>query len=130
MTQNNLEPVSYTHLDVYKRQDRVVRTEDTEAAARALHELGKIMPTTMSFLDRAQIQAGSLLGRKLPKVVVPAARARIRQMVDHMIVDAVSYTHLDGYKRQRSGNGPFWRLCALYGGQYSGGPTNPASGAV
>ncbi|AGG65581.1 delta-1-pyrroline-5-carboxylate dehydrogenase [Corynebacterium callunae DSM 20147] len=68
--------------------DRVVRTEDTEAAARALHELGKIMPTTMSFLDRAQIQAGSLLGRKLPKVVVPAARARIRQMVDHMIVDA------------------------------------------
>lgn len=68
--------------------DRVVRTEDTDAAARALYELGKIMPTTMSFLDRAQIQAGSLLGRRLPKVVVPAARARIRQMVGHMIVDA------------------------------------------
>ncbi|ANE02863.1 bifunctional proline dehydrogenase/L-glutamate gamma-semialdehyde dehydrogenase [Corynebacterium crudilactis] len=68
--------------------DRVVRTEDAEAAAHALHELGKIAPATMSFLDRAQIQAGSLVGRALPKVVVPAARARIRQMVGHMIVDA------------------------------------------
>lgn len=68
--------------------DRVVRTEDREAAAHALYELGKIAPSTMSFLDRAQIQAGSLVGRALPQVVVPAARARIRQMVGHMIVDA------------------------------------------
>src|SRR5699024_10546223 len=45
-------------------------------------------PATMSFIDRAQIQAGSLVGRALPHVVVPAARARIRQMVGHMIVDA------------------------------------------
>ena len=42
--------------------DRVVRTEDREAAAHALYELGKIAPSTMSFLDRAQIQAGSLVG--------------------------------------------------------------------
>ena len=68
--------------------DRVVRTEDINAAAHALNELGSIAPSTMSFLDRAQIQAGSLLGRALPQVVVPAARARIRQMVGHMIVDA------------------------------------------
>ncbi|WP_053546028.1 bifunctional proline dehydrogenase/L-glutamate gamma-semialdehyde dehydrogenase [Corynebacterium deserti] len=68
--------------------DRVVRTEDRDAAAHALNELGKIAPSTMSFLDRAQIQAGSLLGKALPNVVVPAARARIRQMVGHMIVDA------------------------------------------
>ena len=68
--------------------DRVVRTEDLDAAARALNELGAIAPSTMSFMDRAQIQAGSLIGRALPKVVVPAARARIRQMVGHMIVDA------------------------------------------
>lgn len=68
--------------------DRVVRTEDINAAAHALNELGAIAPATMSFLDRAQIQAGSLLGRALPQVVVPAARARIRQMVGHMIVDA------------------------------------------
>ena len=68
--------------------DRVVRTEDREAAAHALSELGKIAPASMSFLDRAQIQAGSLLGKTLPNIVVPAARARIRQMVGHMIVDA------------------------------------------
>ena len=48
--------------------DRVVRTEDREAAAHALYELGKIAPSTMSFLDRAQIQAGSLVGRALPPV--------------------------------------------------------------
>ena len=68
--------------------DRVVRTEDIHAAARALNDLGSIAPATMSFIDRAQIQAGSLVGRALPHVVVPAARARIRQMVGHMIVDA------------------------------------------
>ncbi len=68
--------------------DRVIRTEDVDAAAHALHELRPIMPESMSLLDRAQISAGSLLGRRLPRVVVPAARARIRQMVGHMIVDA------------------------------------------
>src|SRR5699024_6491806 len=43
--------------------DRVVRTEDIHAAARALNDLGSIAPATMSFIDRAQIQAGSLVGR-------------------------------------------------------------------
>ncbi|GAA3054746.1 MULTISPECIES: bifunctional proline dehydrogenase/L-glutamate gamma-semialdehyde dehydrogenase [Actinomycetes] len=68
--------------------DRVIRTEDTKAAAQALSELGGIAPDTLNALDRAQITAGSALGRMLPNVVVPAARARMRSMVGHMVVDA------------------------------------------
>jgi RHH-type proline utilization regulon transcriptional repressor/proline dehydrogenase/delta 1-pyrroline-5-carboxylate dehydrogenase len=68
--------------------DRVIRTEDSKAAAEALSELGAIAPSTLSALDRAQIKAGSALAKYLPSVVVPAARSRIRSMVGHMIVDA------------------------------------------
>ncbi|WP_010525940.1 bifunctional proline dehydrogenase/L-glutamate gamma-semialdehyde dehydrogenase [Nesterenkonia sp. F] len=68
--------------------DRVIRTEDTRAAADALAELSELAPDTLSRLDRAQITAGSFLGRVLPNVVVPAARARMRSMVGHMVVDA------------------------------------------
>jgi RHH-type proline utilization regulon transcriptional repressor/proline dehydrogenase/delta 1-pyrroline-5-carboxylate dehydrogenase len=68
--------------------DRVVRTEDRKAAARALAELGHLTPSTLSTLDRAQIMMGSKLGTTLPDVVVPVAQQRIRSMVGHMIVDA------------------------------------------
>ncbi|MCI2265290.1 proline dehydrogenase family protein [Sediminivirga luteola] len=68
--------------------DRVIRTEDQRAAAQALAELAEFTPAALSALDRAQITAGSLLGRLLPQAVVPAARARMRSMVGHMIVDA------------------------------------------
>jgi RHH-type proline utilization regulon transcriptional repressor/proline dehydrogenase/delta 1-pyrroline-5-carboxylate dehydrogenase len=68
--------------------DRVVRTEDRSAAAKALADLGEITPKTLSFLDRAQIRAGSALATTIPQVVIPAAKSRIRSMVGHMIVDA------------------------------------------
>ncbi|WP_309131857.1 bifunctional proline dehydrogenase/L-glutamate gamma-semialdehyde dehydrogenase [Brevibacterium sp.] len=68
--------------------DRVVRTDDVHAAGDALAEVGKLAPETMSKLDRAQIKAGAALARVAPQVVVPAARARLRQMVGHMVVDA------------------------------------------
>ena len=68
--------------------DRVIRTEDAKAAAGALSELGELAPDTLAALDRAQIRAGSTLGKLLPGVVVPAARTRMRSMVGHMVVDA------------------------------------------
>ncbi|WP_022872163.1 bifunctional proline dehydrogenase/L-glutamate gamma-semialdehyde dehydrogenase [Nesterenkonia alba] len=68
--------------------DRVIRTEDTKAAAGALKELGELAPDTLDALDLAQINAGSALGKLLPDVVVPAARKRMRSMVGHMVVDA------------------------------------------
>ena len=68
--------------------DRVVRTEDTKAAAKALQDIAKLTPESMSAVDRAQIKAGTALSDKLPSIVVPAARTRLRQMVGHMVVDA------------------------------------------
>ncbi|WP_433913717.1 bifunctional proline dehydrogenase/L-glutamate gamma-semialdehyde dehydrogenase [Brevibacterium litoralis] len=68
--------------------DRVIRTDDVHAASEALREVARLAPETMSRLDRAQIRAGSALAPLLPQVVVPAARARLRGMVGHMVVDA------------------------------------------
>ncbi|WP_297004637.1 bifunctional proline dehydrogenase/L-glutamate gamma-semialdehyde dehydrogenase [uncultured Corynebacterium sp.] len=68
--------------------DRVVRTEDRTAAATALADLGDITPKTLSWLDRAQIRAGSALATTVPQVVIPVAKSRIRSMVGHMVVDA------------------------------------------
>ncbi|WP_286737479.1 proline dehydrogenase family protein, partial [Kocuria sp. UBA1838] len=68
--------------------DRVVRTEDTKAAAKALQDIATLTPQSMPATDRAQIQAGTALSGVLPSVVVPAARTRLRQMVGHMVVDA------------------------------------------
>ena len=68
--------------------DRVVRTEDTKAAAKALQDIARLTPQSMPATDRAQIQAGTALSGVLPSVVVPAARTRLRQMVGHMVVDA------------------------------------------
>lgn len=68
--------------------DRVIRTEDTKSAAKALNELGELAPDTLDRLNLAQIRTGSKLGQLMPNVVVPAARARMRSMVGHMVVDA------------------------------------------
>ena len=68
--------------------DRVIRTEDDRAAGAALVDLVDHVPATLPALDRAQIRAGAALAPVVPQVVVPAARARMRQMLGHMIVDA------------------------------------------
>ncbi|WP_309125229.1 proline dehydrogenase family protein [Kocuria sp.] len=68
--------------------DRVVRTEDVEAAAKALHALAEIVPRTMPRADRAELLAGAALAPTAPRIVVPAARTRFRRLVGHMIVDA------------------------------------------
>ncbi|WGW10872.1 proline dehydrogenase family protein [Saxibacter everestensis] len=68
--------------------DRVIRTEDVHAAAAALHELGEIVPATLPALDKAQIRMGAALAPRLPHLVIPVARRRLRAMVGHMVVDA------------------------------------------
>ena len=68
--------------------DRVIRIEDTKAAARALTEVARLTPESMSLADRAQVQAGAALATAMPDLVIPAARARLRNMVGHMVVDA------------------------------------------
>ncbi|MCQ9368339.1 bifunctional proline dehydrogenase/L-glutamate gamma-semialdehyde dehydrogenase [Brevibacterium sp. 91QC2O2] len=68
--------------------DRVIRTEDTRAAGRALKEVAALAPASLPALDRAQIRAGAALAEIAPDVVVPIARNRLRSMVGHMVVDA------------------------------------------
>ena len=68
--------------------DRVIRTEDPHAAGAALVDIAEDAPASLPALDRAQIRAGAALAPVIPQVVVPAARARMRQMLSHMIVDA------------------------------------------
>ncbi|WAL39238.1 proline dehydrogenase family protein [Brevibacterium sp. BRM-1] len=68
--------------------DRVIRTEDSRAAASALTDIAHLAPAALPALDRAQIRAGAALAPVIPDVVVPLARGRLRQMVGHMVVDA------------------------------------------
>ncbi|KAA9393313.1 aldehyde dehydrogenase family protein [Kocuria coralli] len=68
--------------------DRVIRTEDSRAAAKALQRVSKLAPRSLSALDRSQIVAGGSLSRLAPAVVIPVARGRLRQMVGHLVIDA------------------------------------------
>ncbi|WP_132994117.1 bifunctional proline dehydrogenase/L-glutamate gamma-semialdehyde dehydrogenase [Gordonia zhaorongruii] len=68
--------------------DRVIGVEDTTAAAQALTELVAEAPSSLGVLDRVQLRTGAALAGRFPQVVIPIARARMRSMVGHMIVDA------------------------------------------
>lgn len=68
--------------------DRVIRTEDSRAAAKALQRVAKLTPKSLSKLDRSQILAGGLFSKLAPAAVIPVARGRLRQMVGHLVVDA------------------------------------------
>ena len=69
--------------------DRVARPEDDRVAANALSRISAA--DASSFLgpvDRGLLGLGATVARIAPKVVVPAARARMKQMVGHLLVDA------------------------------------------
>jgi RHH-type proline utilization regulon transcriptional repressor/proline dehydrogenase/delta 1-pyrroline-5-carboxylate dehydrogenase len=71
--------------------DRVMRAESDAVAARALHRLVRLPDQEASFLgrvDRLLLGAGALLAPVLPRVVVPLARRRLRQLVGHLVLDA------------------------------------------
>ncbi|UFU05542.1 bifunctional proline dehydrogenase/L-glutamate gamma-semialdehyde dehydrogenase [Ruania halotolerans] len=69
--------------------DRVARPEDLAVAAR---ELGRLSTSAagsfLSPVDRAMLGVGAAVARLAPSVVVPLARARLRQLVGHLVVDA------------------------------------------
>ncbi len=70
--------------------DRVIRPEDPVVAARELSRL-RGTASSATFLapaDRALLAAGALIAPLAPGVVVPAARARLRMLVGHLLVDA------------------------------------------
>jgi RHH-type proline utilization regulon transcriptional repressor/proline dehydrogenase/delta 1-pyrroline-5-carboxylate dehydrogenase len=71
--------------------DRVIRPDDDRVAAGQLHELagGAVsLPRFLSPVDRALLRAGANLAPKLPRLVMPLARRRMRQIVGHLVVDA------------------------------------------
>ncbi len=71
--------------------DRVARPDDDGVAARELARLagrGATLPGFASALDRAMLRTGAALAPRSPRLVVPLARRRLRQLVGHLVVDA------------------------------------------
>ena len=68
--------------------DRVVKSEDQQVAALELFKLSKNVPTTLSALDRLTIRLGGFLAPAFSFIVIPIARARMRQLVGHLVADA------------------------------------------
>ena len=67
--------------------DRVARPEDNRTAANALRKLDGA-PDFLGRLNQTALQLGGIVGPRLPNVVMPVARARLRQMVGHLVLDA------------------------------------------
>ena len=73
--------------------DRVARPQDVDVAARELGALSAFTAAAGSFLgpvDRTLLGVGTRVAPLLPRVVVPAARIRLRQLVGHLVADAGS----------------------------------------
>ncbi len=70
--------------------DRVMRPTDDRVAAHQLHELvaDGDLPGFLGPVDRALLTAGGRLAPRLPRIVMPLARRRLRQLVGHLVVDA------------------------------------------
>lgn len=71
--------------------DRVIRPDDDHVAAGQLHQLAgglASLPGFLSPVDRVLLRAGANLAPRLPRLVMPLARRRMRQIVGHLVVDA------------------------------------------
>ena len=68
--------------------DRVIRPTDKHVAATELVKLSKRLPKSLSALDRLTIRIGGLLAKPFSFIVIPTAKARLRQLVGHLIADA------------------------------------------
>ena len=111
---HGMEPVSYTHLDVYKRQVQMTLTTYDEALCRKLEP--NVCTTSARFaalqkLRKAGIPTVVWLSPILPfindteenilGILRYCAEAKVKGVICFgMGVTPVSYTHLDVYKRQ------------------------------
>lgn len=68
--------------------DRVLRPEDMKVAANNLHELGVSPPAFLTGPLRILLQLGAVFAPFLPRVVVPIARAALKSLIGHLIIDA------------------------------------------
>jgi RHH-type proline utilization regulon transcriptional repressor/proline dehydrogenase/delta 1-pyrroline-5-carboxylate dehydrogenase len=68
--------------------DGVVRPEDVRVAARNLRELRRIIPKFLPWYMRGAVALGGVAAPMVPGVVIPVARAVLRRMVGHLLIDA------------------------------------------
>lgn len=68
--------------------DGVVRPEDLRVAARNLYRLRKTTPSFLPGYQRSLLKIGALAGRLVPWLVIPIARRVLRQLVNHLVIDA------------------------------------------
>jgi RHH-type proline utilization regulon transcriptional repressor/proline dehydrogenase/delta 1-pyrroline-5-carboxylate dehydrogenase len=83
--------------------DGVVRPEDLGVAARNFRGLTSVIPRFLPWPLRTLIRAGAMLAPVLPWLVVPAARAALRRMVRHLVVDATDHRLGASIRRIRDG---------------------------
>ena len=68
--------------------DGVIRPEDKRVAARNLAKLASDVPRFLPLHLRLAVKLGGALGTIAPGIVIPAARAALRRMVGHLLIDA------------------------------------------
>lgn len=68
--------------------DRVLRPEDLRVAARSLRELGQQPPAFLTGALRMLLQLGAWFAPLFPGIVVPIARAALKTLIGHLIIDA------------------------------------------
>ncbi|KAA1375920.1 bifunctional proline dehydrogenase/L-glutamate gamma-semialdehyde dehydrogenase [Aeromicrobium fastidiosum] len=68
--------------------DRVVRPDDHQVAARNLRRLAGDLPAFLPLTQKLLLRLGALVSFLLPALVVGVARATLRRMVGHLVVDA------------------------------------------
>jgi RHH-type proline utilization regulon transcriptional repressor/proline dehydrogenase/delta 1-pyrroline-5-carboxylate dehydrogenase len=68
--------------------DRVIRPVDRKVAATELTELARHLPQSLSRGDRLMIRLGGVFAKPFSFIVIRVAKARMRQLVGHLIADA------------------------------------------
>jgi len=68
--------------------DKVVRPDDLRVAGRNLERLSRIVPSFLPWYLRAAIVLGGGFAPIIPWPIVPIARAVLRRMVGHLVIDA------------------------------------------
>ncbi len=70
--------------------DRVLRPDSDAVAARQFSDLlaAGDAPAFLGAVDRVLLKAGGLFATRLPALVMPLARMRMRSLVGHLVVDA------------------------------------------
>lgn len=71
--------------------DRVARPDSNKVAASQLRKITDI-PDFLGPINKGLLGLGGLVGKALPDVVMPLARARMRQMVGHLVIDSEGKT--------------------------------------